>query len=80
MLTVQLLVRTLVLVGDAPCHDYHHRRPASPRWTSYIQARQFDSDTNASGFQTPYQETWGLFRALDENLASLARTPRDMLA
>jgi len=29
MLTVQLLVRVLVLVADAPCHDFHHRRPSS---------------------------------------------------
>lgn len=80
MLTVQLLVRVVVLVGDAPCHDYHHRRPASRRWTSYIQARQIDVETNASGFRTPYQETWGLFRALDQNLASLARTPSGFMA
>ena len=80
MLTVQLLVRLIVLVGDAPCHDYHHRRPASRRWTSYIQARQVDVETNASGFQTGYQETWGLFRALDQNLDSLARTSPDFLA
>lgn len=79
MLTLQLLVRVIVLVGDAPCHDYHHRRPASRRWTSYIQARQVDVETNASGFQTPYQEVWGLFRALDENLDSLARTPPESI-
>ncbi len=80
MLTVQILVRLIVLVGDAPCHDYHHRRPASRRWTSYIQARQVDVETNASGFTTGYQETWGLFRALDQNLDSLARTSPDFLA
>ncbi len=75
MLTVQLFVRLFVLVGDAPCHDYHHRRPASRRWTSYIQARQLDVDAGAPGFRAHYQETWGLFRAVDENLASLSRTP-----
>lgn len=75
MLTLQVLVRLTILVGDAPCHDYHHRRPASRRWTSYIQARQVDVETNASGFHTPYQDVWGLFRAVDENLDSLARTP-----
>ncbi len=76
MLTVQLFVRLFVLVGDAPCHDFHHRRPASRRWTSYIQARQADLDAGAPGFRTHYQESWGLFRAVDENLASLSRTPR----
>ncbi len=79
MLTVQLFVRLFVLVGDAPCHDFHHRRPASRKWTSYIQARQLDVDAGAPGFRTFYQETWGLFRAVDENLASLSRTPRGVV-
>ena len=79
MLTVQLFVRLFVLVGDAPCHDFHHRRPASRKWTSYIQARQLDVDAGAPGFRTYYQETWGLFRAVDENLASLSRTPHGIV-
>ncbi len=79
MLTMQLFVRMFVLVGDAPCHDYHHRRPASRRWTSYIQARQVDMDSGSSGVHGQYQETWGLFRAVDENLASLSRTPRGIV-
>ncbi len=73
MLTVQLFVRLFVLVGDAPCHDYHHRRPASRKWTSYIQAREADLG------KSYYQESWGLFRAIDENLASLARTPHGLV-
>ena len=79
MLTVQMFVRLFVLVGDAPCHDFHHRRPASRKWTSYIQARQLDLDAGAPGFRTLYQETWGLFQAIDENLASLARTPQGVV-
>lgn len=79
MLTVQLLVRLFVLVGDAPCHDFHHRRPASRRWTSYIQARQADLEEGEVGARVFYQETWGLFRAVDENLASLSRTPHGLV-
>ena len=75
MLTVQLLVRVIVLVGDAPCHDYHHRKPASRRWTSYIQARQQDAQAGSAVFQTGYSETWGLFRAIQATLASLSRLP-----
>ena len=75
MLTVQLFARMFVLVGDAPCHDYHHHRPATRKWTSYIQARQHDVDTGRGS----YQEVWGLFRAVDENLASLARMPHGVL-
>ncbi len=75
MLVVQVFVRMTVLVGDAPCHDYHHRKPASKRWTSYIQARQLDKEAGSTVFQTGYSETWGLFRAVDATLASLSRLP-----
>jgi hypothetical protein len=77
MLLIQLPVRVVVLVGDAPCHDFHHRRPASRLWTSYIQARQRDRDAGSPGFTAGYSETWGLFHAVDLTLASLARMPAD---
>lgn len=72
MLTVHLFSRVFVLVGDAPCHDFHHRRPASRRWTDYIHARQKDADTGCQSFPLGYIETWGLIEAIDENLASLS--------
>ena len=75
MLTVQLLVRVVILVGDAPCHDFHHRKPASRRWTSYIQARQHDCEAGSAVFKAEYRETWGLFRAIDATLVSLSRLP-----
>ncbi len=75
MLTIQAFVRIVVLVGDAPCHDYHHRKPASRRWTNYIQARHNDKEAGSKTFQTDYSETWGLFRAVDATLASLSRLP-----
>lgn len=75
MLSVQLVVRLFVLVGDAPCHDFHHRRPATRKWTSYIYARQSDVDAGCPGYPVNYYENWGLFRALDDGLATLARTP-----
>ncbi len=74
MLTVQLFVRLFVLVGDAPCHDFHHRRPATRRWTTYAHARQSDLDAGSPGFPAGYFECWGLFAAVDRNLASLAAT------
>ena len=79
LLTVQLFVRLFVLVGDAPCHDFHHRRPAAAAWTSYAHARQRDVDAGCPGFPLNYGETWGLVRAIDENLATLSATPRDAL-
>ncbi|WP_395675192.1 fatty acid desaturase [Inquilinus sp.] len=79
MLTIQLLVRVIVLVGDAPCHDFHHRRPSTKQWTDYIHARQKDVDAGCPDFPLNYGETWGLFRAIDENLATLAATPKGVV-
>ena len=74
LLTWHLFVRLFVLVGDAPCHDFHHRRPASRRWTGYIHARQQDLEANSPGFPMGYFENWGLLTAIDHNLNSLANT------
>ncbi len=79
MLTIQLFVRLFVLVGDAPCHDFHHRRPAAKRWTNYIHARQADADAGCPGFPVNYIETWGLFRAIDENLESMSKTAATLI-
>jgi hypothetical protein len=79
MLTVHLFVRVFVLVGDAPCHDFHHRRPATRRWTAYIHARQEDLEAGSPGFPSGYFESWGLFEAIDHNLGSLASTPSEAL-
>jgi fatty acid desaturase len=76
MLTIHLFARVFVLVGDAPCHDFHHRRPASRRWTDYIHARQNDADNGCPTYPLGYIETWGLFEAIDENLASLSTADR----
>jgi len=79
MLTWHLFVRLFVLVGDAPCHDYHHRKPATRKWTSYIHARQDDLDAGSAGYPAGYFEAWGLLRAVDENLATLAATRPEIL-
>jgi hypothetical protein len=77
MLTIQLFVRVFVLVGDAPCHDFHHRRPGK-RWTDYTHARQSDLDAGCPGFPANYVESWGLFNAIDQNFAAMARAPADL--
>lgn len=79
MLSVQLFVRLFVLVGDAPCHDFHHRRPGK-KWTDYTFARQSDLEAGCPGFPRNYVDTWGLFRAIDENFAAMARTPAHVMA
>ena len=79
MLTWQLFIRLFVLVGDAPCHDFHHRRPASRRWVNYARARQKDRLAGCPGFPVNYCDSWGLFRTIDHNLATLAATRRAVL-
>lgn len=74
MLTVHLLSRVLVLVGDAPCHDYHHRRPGSRKWAGYAHARQADADAGCPGYPVNYIDNWGLVGTIDRNLATLAAT------
>ncbi|KAA2211431.1 fatty acid desaturase [Teichococcus oryzae] len=80
MLTGALFARVFVLVGDAPCHDFHHRRPATRKWTDYARARQKDQDAGSPGFPVNYSENWGLIRAVDANLATLAATPPGVVA
>ncbi len=67
-----LPARLLVVVGDLPNHDYHHRYPATPEWTTAAYARQRDLDTGPEG--PPYQEVWGMGAAIDRFFRSLADT------
>jgi hypothetical protein len=55
--------RLLVVVGDLPNHDYHHRYPATPEWTTAAYARQRDIDSGMDG-GPPYQEVWGMGAAI----------------
>ncbi|UFN50283.1 fatty acid desaturase [Roseomonas sp. OT10] len=80
MLVGAVFARVFVLVGDAPCHDFHHRRPATKKWTQYSHARQQDLDAGSPGFPANYSENWGLIRAVDRNLATLAATPPGVVA
>lgn len=60
--------RLLVVVGDLPNHDYHHRYPATPEWTTAAYARQRDIDTGPEG--PAYQEVWGMGTAIDRMFRS----------
>jgi fatty acid desaturase len=79
MLTWQVFVRLFVLVGDAPCHDFHHRRPGK-RWTDYTHNRQLDLEAGSPGFPLNYTDSWGLLRAIDQNFAAMERAPADLLS
>lgn len=62
--------RLLVVVGDLPNHDYHHRYPSTPDWTTSAYARQRDIDTGPEG--PPYREVWGMGAAIDQMFRTLA--------
>ncbi|MFC9436557.1 fatty acid desaturase [Nocardia sp. NPDC057030] len=62
--------RLLVVVGDLPNHDYHHRYPSTPEWTTAAYARQRDIDTGPEG--PPYREVWGMGAAIDLMFRSLS--------
>jgi hypothetical protein len=68
---VHLPVRLLVLVGDMPHHDAHHRRPTKLDWPNSIWARQ--QDLEARTWPEPYDEIWGLGRAIDEVFTGMSR-------
>jgi hypothetical protein len=72
MIFMHLFARIFVLVGDTPCHDYHHRRPNSRDWSSYISARQNDKMNGCIGYPQNYSEVWGLFNAINNNLQSIS--------
>lgn len=62
-LCYHLPARLLVVVGDLPNHDYHHRYPSTPEWATAAYARQRDIDKGPDG--PPYREVWGMGAAID---------------
>jgi fatty acid desaturase len=71
LLFYHLPSRMMVLAGDAPCHDYHHRRPKSKDWPNYIFARQSEVVSPPPNWP-PYTEVWGVAAAIDATFASLS--------
>ncbi|MEU0940335.1 stearoyl-CoA 9-desaturase [Embleya sp. NPDC005971] len=70
MLLVHLVVRLFVMVGDGPCHDYHHRFPKARNWMNYPFARREDIARGHPNWPA-YTEVWGLRAAIDEVFTSL---------
>ncbi len=72
LLTLKLLARLIVLVGDAPAHDFHHRRPGTKHWPDALHERDADKRAGCPGYPTNYIDVWGLMAAIDANLAALS--------
>lgn len=75
MIFIHLTTRLFVMIGDTPCHDYHHRYPSSKDWPNYIFARQRDLDAGCPGTFENYREIWGLHNAIDEVFQSISKVP-----
>ncbi len=67
MMTFHLFVRVFVMVGDTPCHDFHHRRPKSRDWPNYITARERDLEKGSKPYTSNYSDHWGYLNAVTIN-------------
>jgi hypothetical protein len=76
MVFYHLPVRLLVVVGDLPNHDFHHRYPATPDWMIAAYARQHDIEAGMRG-GPPYSEIWGLGQAIHRMFEGLSRAQTD---
>ncbi|WP_265284188.1 fatty acid desaturase [Verminephrobacter aporrectodeae] len=63
-------VRLLVLPGDLPQHDFHHRSPNTTEWPNAAYARQQHLQKN----KEPSMEFWGLHRAINHVFLGIAIT------
>ncbi|HSR68626.1 MAG TPA: fatty acid desaturase [Acidobacteriota bacterium] len=72
MLFYHLPSRLLVVVGDLPNHDFHHRYPATPDWMIAAYGRQRDIDNGLNG-GPPYSEVWGLGQAIDRMFLGMSQ-------
>lgn len=73
MSTIHLATRLFVLVGDTPCHDYHHRYPTSRDWPNYAFAREANRKKAATGWPE-YNEVWGLLPAISASFKTMSQT------
>lgn len=70
MLSYHLFIRLFVMVGDTPCHDFHHRRPRSREWPNYVTAREADRLKGSKPFPSNYLDFWGYGTAVTNNFRS----------
>ncbi|MDY7008535.1 MAG: fatty acid desaturase [Cyanobacteriota bacterium] len=69
-----LPVRLLILTGDSPVHDYHHKRPGND-WVNAHIDRQAEIEAGVS-----YTDSWGLLEAIAKTFESLSTISPDYSA
>lgn len=67
-LCYHLPVRVMVLPGDLSQHDFHHRNPATLRWTETAFAREVDIDCGDMRWPN-YRKFWGLHNAVFKGIS-----------
>lgn len=68
------MCRFLVLTGDSPCHDWHHRHPGG-NWLNAVFERQSDLEAGSPGWGR-YSENWGFLEAIDVTFHSMSLQPK----
>jgi hypothetical protein len=74
LLVLHIPTRLCVLPGDLCQHDWHHRHPQGD-WSNACYERQRDLAASCPGWPEPYDEVWGLGKAIDVVFAGLASLP-----
>lgn len=69
-------MRFLVLAGDAPQHDFHHRHPGSRDWANAEYARQDDVAAGHPSWPA-YIDVWGFHVALNQVFDALGSVDAD---
>ena len=75
LLLLHIPTRLCVLPGDLPHHDFHHRKPRFD-WLHAGYARRRDIENGDSDWP-PYEEVWGLDKAIDRVFRDLASLPSE---
>ncbi|MFP3515929.1 hypothetical protein SB766_06990 [Pseudomonas sp. SIMBA_077] len=70
-----LPVRVLILPGDLPQHDFHHRHPGTKDWVTAAYAREQDSLHVGKVQPPPYKEFWGLHAAIQHVFELMEKAP-----
>ncbi len=71
MALIHVPCRCLIIPGDLPAHDWHHRHPTRREWPQAIYARQRAIEAGESFAH----EAWGLTGAIDRVFTVLSRQP-----
>lgn len=71
VLLYDIPLRLAVMVGDTPCHDWHHHDPSSRDWPQYIHARA--AAVSRANDREVFYEIWGVWTAIRHSIACISK-------